>query len=67
MNKPKAIRYMAKAKRRRYFVRYGKVRIGSAETFEEAYAMLLDYAAAQWGSVEVAERYINKYFALDKK
>ncbi len=61
------IKYMPGAVRRKYVARYNGIHIGSAENFEDAYRMLLEYAADRWGSVDSAKRYIAKYFILEEK
>jgi len=67
MTKEKAIKYMPKAARRNYQVRYHGKRLGSAETYAEAYQMLLSHAAEDWGNLGTARRYIEKYFILERK
>ncbi len=65
--KYKAIKYMPKAARRKYKVRYHGKLIGSAETYAEAYQMLLSHAAEDWGDIGTARRYIERYFTLERK
>lgn len=61
------IKFMPKAVRSKYQVRYEGIKLGSAETFAAAYRVLLEYATDRWGSVDAAKRYIAKYFTLEEK
>jgi len=65
--KYKAIKFMPKAVKRKYQVRYHGKLIGSAETYAEAYQLLLAHAADDWGDIGTARRYIEKYFTLERK